>query len=227
MFLGHYALALGAKRETSRTSLGVLFAAAQLPDLLWPIFLLLGWERIAPGDRGFTSISFTYYPWSHSLLLVIGWGILASIFYFAITRDRRGATFVALLAVSHWVLDYITHRPDLPLYPGGPLVGLGLWNSATATVVIEGLMWVAGIAIYVKKTKPADAVGRYGFWILMLLLTLIYVSSINSPPPADLHAMGWLALATWVIPVWAGWVDAHREFESPADNPPVRVVSAG
>lgn len=212
MFLGHYALALGAKRVTPRTSLGVLFAAAQLPDLLWPLFLILGWERIGPGTSGFLSISFTYYPWSHSLLLVVGWSVLAALFYFAITRDLRGSSIVALLGVSHWVLDYVTHLPDLPLYPGGPLVGLGLWKSTTATVVIEGLMWIAGIAMYVKATRARDRIGSYGFWVLMLVLTLIYVSSTTSPAPSNLSSVGWMALVgLWLVPVLAAWIDAHRD----------------
>ncbi len=211
MFLGHYALALGARRSTPRTSLGVLFAAAQLPDLLWPLFLILGWERIGPGTSGFLSISFTYYPWSHSLLLVIGWSVIAALIYFVITRDLRGSSFVALLGVSHWLLDYVTHLPDLPLYPRGPLVGLGLWSSATGTVVIEGLMWIAGIAMYVKATRACDRIGSYGFWILMLVLTMIYVSSIVSPAPSNLASVGWMALIGWLVPVFAAWIDAHRK----------------
>ncbi len=223
MVLGHYALALGAKRSTPRTSLGVLFAAAQLPDLLWPLFLILGWERIGPGTSGFLSISFTSYPWSHSLLLVIGWSVLAALLYFAVTRDLRASSLVALLGVSHWVLDYVTHLPDLPLYPGGPLVGLGLWRSATATVVIEGLMWIVGIAMYVKATRACDRIGGYGFWILMVVLTLIYVSSIASPAPSNLAAVGWMALIGWLVPLFAAWIDAHRTASASVARQPARL----
>lgn len=211
MFLGHYALALAAKRVAPRTSLGVLFAAAQLPDLLWPLFLILGWERIGPGTHGFLAVTFTYYPRSHSLLMVVVWSLVAALIYFAITRNRTGCVVVALLGVSHWVLDYVTHLPDLPLYPGGPLVGLGLWKAMTATVLIEGVMWLVGIAMYVRATRSTGRAGTYGFWILLVILTAIYASSIMSPPPSDLRAVGWMALTGWLAPVWAAWADSHRK----------------
>ncbi len=213
MFLGHYALALGVKRRAPRTNLGVLMAAAQLPDLIWPVLLLLGVERVAPGDHGFTALRFVDYPWSHSLLMVVVTGILAGVIYRLATgrRDPRGAMLVALLATSHWVLDWITHRPDLPLYPGGSArLGLGLWNSAVATVAIEGLMWIVGIWLYVAATRPVNRGGRYAFWSLIALLTFIYVGSIASPPPADLNALAWAAMVGWLVPFWAAWADRGR-----------------
>lgn len=133
MFIGHYALALAAKRVAPRTSLGTLFAAATLADLLWPVFLLAGWEqtRIVPGPNPFLILSFDSYPISHSLLTLIGWGALCALLYRMRTGYARGAVLVALLVLSHWVLDFVTHSPDMPLYPGGRRVGLGLWNSVT------------------------------------------------------------------------------------------------
>ncbi|HEY8311989.1 MAG TPA: metal-dependent hydrolase [Gemmatimonadaceae bacterium] len=233
MFLGHYALAFAVKRAHPRTSLGVLFAAAQLPDLLWPVFLLLGWETIAPGDLGFTSVRFTHYPWSHSLAMVVVWGIVAAMAYMAVRRDDRlGALFVALLAVSHWVLDYVTHIPDLPLYPGGAArVGLGMWNSPRTTIVIEGLMWIAGIYIYVTATRANDRTGRYALWALILLLTLIYISTPGSSPPENLRVVGWAALIGLLVPFLAGWADMHRRLgnvaNKPAENPAVNSAESG
>src|SRR6266566_1979663 len=150
MFIGHYALGFAAKRVAPGTSLGTLFVAPTLADLLWPVFLLLGWERVTltPATDPFLNLTFDSYPISHSLLTLIAWGVLFALLYYMRTRYRAGAIAVALLVVSHWVLDYITHRPDMPLAPGGPKVGLGLWNSVAGTVAVEAVMFVAGIAVY-------------------------------------------------------------------------------
>src|SRR6266852_7412816 len=125
MFIGHNALAFAAKRVAPKTSLGILTAAVMLVDLIWPIFLLLGIEhvRIEPGATKFTPLDFYDYPWTHSLLMGIVWGIAFGLIYWAITRYGRGAIIVALGVVSHWILDLIVHRPDLPLWPNGPKSG--------------------------------------------------------------------------------------------------------
>ena len=142
MFIGHYAVGFAAKRFAPQTSLGVLIASALSLDLLWPLFVLAGWEqvRIEPGNTAFTPLNFASYPISHSLVAALGWATLFAAVYYLLTRYRAGALVVWIGVVSHWVLDFITHRPDLPLYPGGSLVGLGLWNSPVATVAVEGLM---------------------------------------------------------------------------------------
>ena len=222
MFLGHYAVALGAKRWAPRTSLGVLVAAAQLADLVWPVFLLLGWERVAPGDHGFTALRFVHYPWSHSLAMMVAWGLAAAIVYrlAAGGRDRAGPTAVFLLVVSHWALDWVVHVPDLPLYPGGSArLGLGLWTSTLGTIVVEGLLWVVGIAIYLRATTPRNRAGRFVFWALVLALTAVYASSVSSPPPADQTALAWFAMAGWLIPFWAAWADRNRTPTGAAASP--------
>src|SRR5437899_10509216 len=145
MFIGHYALALAAKRAAPRTSLGTLFAATSLADLLWPVFLLLGWEHahIVPGRNPFLTLRLDSIPISHSLITLIGWGALFAYLYHMRTGEARAALVVALLGVSHWLLDVVTHRPDMPLYPGGTPLGLGLWNSVMLMGVVEGCMFVA------------------------------------------------------------------------------------
>src|SRR3974377_2065334 len=128
MFIGRYAVAIGAKKIAPKTSLGTLLAAAAFIDLLWPVFLLLGWERvrIAPGITAFTPLDFESYPISHSLLTCLGWALLFGGAYWAIKRYPRGALVVATLVVSHWILDAIAHRPDMPLTPfDAKRVGLG------------------------------------------------------------------------------------------------------
>ena len=143
MFIGHTAVAFAAKKAAPRTSLGVLMGAVMLLDLIWPVFLLLGIEhvRIHPGETSFSPLRFTDYPWTHSLVTTIGWSILAGLAYWAFTRYWRGALMVGLCVASHWILDFVVHRPDLPLYPHGPKVGLGMWNSPIATVTVEWVMF--------------------------------------------------------------------------------------
>src|SRR5580693_3615644 len=155
MFIGHYALGLAAKRVAPRTSLGALIAAPTLADLLWPLFLLFGWEHVSitPSTNPFLNLTFDAYPFSHSLVALIGWGLVFGGLYALRTRDRGAALVLCLLVVSHWVLDFIVHRPDLPIVPGGPKVGLGLWNSVPATLVVETTMLVAGVWLYFSGTR--------------------------------------------------------------------------
>src|SRR4029077_10120177 len=201
MFIGHYAVALAAKRAAPRTSLGTLFAAVSLADLLWPVFLLLGWEHahFEPGPNPLLTLWLDSIPISHSLLTLIAWGALFAALYRWRTGYARGALVVALAVVSHWVLDFVTHRPDMPLYPGGRGLGLGLWNSVSGTVVTESVMLGAGLWLYAAGTRARDRVGTYGFWALIAVLLLSYVGSLFSPPPPTQTALavggiifGWL-----------------------------------
>ncbi len=214
MFIGHIAVALAAKRIAPRTSLGVLVLAAQLPDVIWPVLVLAGLEKVEihPGDTAFTPLNFVSYPWSHSLLLVILTGAVAGYCYRAGTKDLRGGRAVMFLAVSHWVLDWLSHRADLPLYPGGSLYGLGLWNSVPATLVIEGALFAAGIALYLQATQAKDRAGHYAFWSLIAFLTVIYVANLKgSPPPSD-SAIAWVGIiGAVVLFAWAQSADRHRQ----------------
>jgi len=214
MFIGHYALALAAKRAAPRASLGTLFAATSLADLLWPVFLLLGWEQahVVPGPNPFLTLWLDSIPISHSLITLMGWGALFAYVYRMRTGEARAALVVALLVVSHWVLDYITHRPDMPLFPGGTPLGLGLWNSVAGTVVVEGVMLVAGVWLYATATRARDRTGTYGFWALIALLVLSYVGSLFSPPPTTRVALAIFAIIFGCLFVaWAAWADKHRE----------------
>jgi len=214
MFIGHFAMAFAAKRVAPRTSLGTLFAAAQLPDVIWPWLTLTGVEHatIAPGDTAFTPLRFDSYPVSHSLLTVTAFGALFGAVHFWRKRRPLDAVVLALLAVSHWLLDFVSHRPDLPLWPGGPRVGLGLWNSVAATIVVELLLFAWGIALALAATRARDAFGRWGLDGLVALLLLTYVANIASPPPPSMEAVGWAgAIGAIVFFALAAWVDRHRE----------------
>ena len=162
MFLGHYAVALGAKKVVPTISLGTLLLSAQFADLLWPIFLLMGLEhvRIAPGTTVVSPFDFYDYPVTHSLVGALGWSLLFGLIYFIARRYPKGAWILAAGVFSHWVLDMIGHRPDLPLVPGGTIrVGFGLWNSLPGTLVVELGLFLVGITLYVRTTRPLDRTG--------------------------------------------------------------------
>jgi len=114
------------------------------------------------------------------------------------------------IVVSHWVLDWITHAPDLPLYPGGPRVGLGLWPSVAATMVIETLVFLAGVFIYTRTTRAADRTGRWALWAFVAFLAVVHVANAYGPPPPSETAVAWGALSAWLIPLFGWWVDRHR-----------------
>jgi len=214
LFIGHYAVAFASKRFAPSTSLGALIAAASLLDLLWPIFILLGWEqvRIQPGNTAFTPFDFVSYPISHSLVAAMGWATLFALLYYAFARYRAGAFLIWVGVVSHWVLDWISHRPDLPLYPGGPRFGLGLWNSIIATVIVEGLMYTIGVWIYLRVTRPKDRIGKWGLLAFVVAAAAFYVANIFSPPPPSVRLLGIGALVlSSLFVVWAWWADRHRE----------------
>lgn len=214
MFIGHFSLALAAKKAAPKSSLGTLMLAAGFVDVLWPFFLLLGWEhvRIDPGNTAVTPLDFYDYPLSHSLVAGIGWAIVFGAIYYAVKRYKRGAVVVALLVISHWFLDFVTHRADLPLLPvGGPKVGLGLWNHLIATLVIEIAMFCGGLWIYMRVTQPKDRIGHWGLVSLMALLFVMYFANIFGPPPPSVKAIALFGPVSLLLFAWPYWIDRHRQ----------------
>jgi len=219
MFLGHYAVGLAAKKVVPKVSLGTLFLAAQLVDLLWPLFLLLGLEhvRIDPGNTAVTPFDFYDYPITHSLIGAILWSVGLGLAYTFLKKDRRAAAVAGLVVFSHWILDLITHRPDLSLGMGGTTYfGLGLWNSIPATLVAECGLFAAGIIVYTRTTAAQDRIGSIGFWSMIGILSLIYVGNIAGPPPSSASIIAVAGNASWLFILWAYWVDKHRTAKSSA-----------
>jgi len=214
VFIGHNALAFAAKRAAPRTSLGVLTAAVMLPDLIWPLFLILGVEhvRIRLGATLMTPLEFYDYPWTHSLVTTAGAALLVAILYWSISRNGRGAVVVGFCVLSHWLLDFVVHTRDLPLFPGGgPKFGLGVWNHRVLSIVIESALFAASIVIYRDVTKARDRIGSIVFWAYVITLAAIYVSSTRGVPPPNLRTLEYMALSGWLLPFWAAWFDRHRE----------------
>lgn len=214
MFIGHYALAFGAKRYAPTVSLGTLFLACQFADLLWPTLVVLGLERVEidPGNTAVTPLNFVSYPYSHSMAMLVLWSALFAIGYRAIRGWQTHAmAVIATLVFSHFVLDFVTHRPDLPLtLAGSRRVGLGLWNFPIATLVIEVTLFAVGTAVYVVTTRARNRVGSLGLWALIAFLSAIYFAAIFGPPPPNASAVAMAGHLSWLFVLWAYWVDRHR-----------------
>ena len=212
MFIGHFALGYAAKRWAPGLSLAALFAATQFADLLWPVLVALGIEqvRIVPGITASTPLEFISYPYSHSLLTltlfgaVFGWAV-------SLRAPFASGVIVFLLVISHWMLDLVTHIPDLPLYPGGPKFGLGLWNSVTGTLVTETVMFALGVWLYATATTPRDKIGTWAFaGIAAFLFVGFLVNAMGTPPPS-VTALWVMAIALGAFTLWLSWfADRHR-----------------
>ena len=213
MFIGHFAVGFAAKRFAPRSNLAILIAAPLLLDILWSPFLLLGWERVRidPGNTRFTPLDLEYYPWSHSLLMSIVWATAFALIYHLLAHYWRGTVAIWIGVVSHWTLDWVTHRPDMPLYPGSARYGLGLWNSIPGTLAVELLMFAIGVAMYVAATRAKNRIGRYVFIAYVTLLIVLYIGDRFTSPPASVAELAWTGIVAEVILIaWPWWFDRHR-----------------
>src|SRR5882757_582089 len=181
MFIGHFAVGMAAKSVKPSLSLGTYFLAVQFVDLLWPTLLLFNIEQVAisPGITAFTPLDFVHYPFTHSLVMAVVWAAAGFALVYLFKKDSSLALLIAACVASHWLLDFFMHRPDLPLTLSETTkVGLGLWNYKAATIIIETTLFIAGIWLYVKNSKPTDKIGNFGFWGLIGFLSLISISNI-------------------------------------------------
>lgn len=218
MFIGHFAVAFAAKPLAPTTSLGTLFVACELVDLVWPAFLLMGLEQveIRPGITAFTPLDFVHYPWTHSLAMVAVWALAFGLLLFLVRGNRRAALVAAAVVLSHWFLDFLVHRPDLPLVPGAEQrFGLGIWNSIPATLLLEGALFGAALLFYLGRTRAADRAGRWGLWLTVGLLLAAYAGAAFGPPPPAVEAIAWAGVLGGALTAALGyWVDRHRRLEA-------------
>lgn len=217
MFIGHYAVGLAAKKFAPRSSLGVLIAAPILLDLIWPILVLIGWEHVSivPNINPFLRLQFDSYPISHGLVAVVGWATLFASIYFGFTRYVAGAIVIWVGVVSHWVLDFIVHLPDLPLMAQGRMYGLGLWNHRWLTVAVEVAMFAIAIWTYQKETRAKDKSGLWMFIAFVVFLLAAYAATMFGPPPPSVKKLAAFTLLTWLTIAWAWWFDEHRDVSEP------------
>ena len=211
MFIGHFAVGLASKKLSQLPSLAIMFIAVQFLDLIWPILVLLGIEtfEIQEGITKLTPLNFTHYPYSHSLMMSIVWGLLFGLIYFVITKQARNSILMSGLVFSHWVLDFITHRPDLQLTPFSDYrVGLGLWNYPVFEMIIEIGLFLLGVYFYYTILKPKR---KIAFWSLIAFLLVIHVMNLTmallGPPPPSIESVAWSANLIWLFIIWAWWIE--------------------
>lgn len=222
MFLGHYAVGLAAKKFAPRSSLGALVAAPILLDLLWPIFLLLGWEHVTiePNSNPFLRLHFDSYPISHGLVAVVGWATLYAAIYFGVTRYVAGTIVIWVGVLSHWLMDFIVHVRDLQLYASSRLFGLGLWNHRWWTIALEIALLAIAVGTYFRETRAKDQIGRYAWLAFILVLLLAYAGAFFGSPPTSVKKLALVTLLTSLMIPWAWWFDTHREVNRSSDVSP-------
>ena len=212
MFTGHFAVGLAARKAAPNTSFPVLLTAAIFLDILWPPLVLLGIEhfRIDPGNTAVTPLDFYDYPISHSLATTVVWSVLFALVYFFFTRYGRGAVVAGLAVASHWLLDFITHAPDLPIVPGGTRYGLALWNSVAGTAAVELGMFALAVWVYTGLTRAKGPAGKFSFWSLIIFLVVMQVWAYQGTPPPSERMVAWMGIVSWVFILWAWWIEKTR-----------------
>ncbi len=218
MYIGHVAVGFAMRGATVRTardegpSLGTCVLAAVLADVLVGAFMIAGIEhaRVVPGITAVVPFDLYDYPWSHSLVMLAVWAAVMAAVYFVARRRAAAALLLAAGVLSHWVLDAVSHRPDVPIGIHGPYIGLGLWYSKLATVVVEGALFAGAVALYARATTPRDRVGRWALVGLVTFLVATWAPLFFPAPPPSADVLGWTNLASLFLVGWAYWTDAHR-----------------
>ena len=215
MFAGHYGPSLAIRAVRPQVPLWLLFIAAQLVDIAWATLVLAGVEkvRIVPGYTAASPLDLYYMPYTHSLVAAVFWSLGLAIACKGLFRRWEWAAAIAIGAVvfSHWLLDLMVHRPDLPLYDNAAKVGLGLWNFLVLSFVVEALVLGAGLMLYLRRTRPVTAVGRHGPAVFAAAMLAIQGGMLFVPPPPSSTALATSALASYLLfAAIAGWIDGQR-----------------
>ena len=220
MFIGHIGLGLAAKRVAPRVSLGVLLLSCETLDILCGTFVLLGIEKMRPhpGDMAMSSLEFVSFPWSHGLVMALVWSVVGYFVASFLLRNRRTSLVISALIFSHWILDWISHRPDLPILGDAFMkLGLGLWNSVIGTLIVEVGLLALGVILYTRTTTRSDRRGLFALWSLVFFFTaLFFLNHFGPQPPVD------MSLRKLVLPIfayvlllpWGIWIDRHRVLRS-------------
>ena len=211
MFVGHYGVSFVAKRADRSIPLWTLFLAVQLLDVIWAPLILLGVEkvRIVPGFTATNPLDLYYMPYTHSLVAALGWSVIGALAYqfFARPASPRSSIIVGAAVFSHWVLDFVVHTRDLPLYDNSAKVGLGLWNAPAIALALEGLLLLGGIW-WCFRENLSRATGTFVFGVFMVALQ-VYI--FFGPPPTSDKTFAWTAIvayAAFALVIW--WLQDRR-----------------
>jgi hypothetical protein len=215
MFVGHYGVSFAIKSIEKPIPLWLLFVAVQFVDVLWAIFILTGVEkvRITPGITATNPLDLYYMPYTHSLVAALLWSGVGFIGYKVARRSASYAAFLVAAAVfSHWVLDLIVHRPDLPLYDDTYKLGFGLWNNPALALALEASLLFVGIFLYLRGSKALSPTGKFGMLVFGILLLIVQGIVFFGAPPSSPSAAALTALLAYVV--FGGvayWLEKKRE----------------
>jgi hypothetical protein len=206
MFVGHYGVSFAAKRADASIPLWVLFLAVQWLDVMWAPLVMLGIEkvRIVPGFTATNPLDLYYMPYTHSLIAAVLWSAVAAGAYrFVAGANSRASVFVGLAVFSHWILDFIVHVPDLPLYDNVMKVGLGLWNYPIPAFGLEATLLLVAMLLYLQSSHiRRTAVLAFGLVMLGVQAYIFFGPPPVSPDAAAataLGAYGIFALVIWLL----------------------------
>jgi membrane-bound metal-dependent hydrolase YbcI (DUF457 family) len=215
MFVGHYGPSFAIKSLRPAIPLWQLFIAVQLVDVVWAVLVLFGVEkvRIVPGITASNPLDLYYMPYTHSLVAAIFWSVAAALVFWLLSRvtTRSAAVWLGVAVFSHWILDFIVHRPDLPLYDDTLKVGLGLWNYPVVALSLEAALLFGGMILYLRVTTPINAIGRVGPPVFGVVMLAIQSYIFFGPPPVSPAAAAITALVSYVLfAVLAEWLARQR-----------------
>jgi membrane-bound metal-dependent hydrolase YbcI (DUF457 family) len=217
MFVGHYGPSFAIKALRPAIPLWVLFIAVQLVDVAWALLVLLGVEkvRIVPGITASNPLDLYYMPYTHSLAAAVIWSVAVTVLVMLMPRlaPRSAAIWVGAAVFSHWVLDVLVHRPDLPIYDDTMKIGLGLWNFPTIALAIEVALLFGGMVMYLRVTSPINAIGRFGLPVLGVVMVAIQSYVFFGPAPTSPSAAATTALVSYfVFAALAEWLARQRRY---------------
>jgi hypothetical protein len=216
MFVGHYGPSFAIKSFQPHIPLWLLFIAVQLLDVGWSVLVFLGIEkvRIVPGITASNPLDLYYMPYTHSLVSALAWAVAGIILCRLLlgVRDWSAGIWIGVAVFSHWVLDFLVHRRDLPLYDDAAKVGLGIWNYPIIALSLEAFLLFGGMIMYLSRTRPLSTVGRLGPPTFGVLMLAIQGYIFFGPPPASPVAAAVTALVSYVVfAAVAHWLDRNRE----------------
>lgn len=216
MFVGHYGPSFAIKSIQPHIPLWLLFIAVQLLDVGWSVLVFLGVEkvRIVPGITASNPLDLYYMPYTHSLVAAFAWVVAGIILCRLLlgVRDWSAGLWIGVAVFSHWVLDFLVHRRDLPLYDDAAKVGLGIWNYPIIALSLEAFLLFGGMIMYLRRTRPLSTVGRLGPPIFGVVMLAIQGYIFFGPPPASPVAAAVTAFVSYVVfAAVAHWLDRNRE----------------